>query len=82
VGEFGLLRLFGRDFSLDGVPIGPGSYSDVAGLLSGTLESGQSLNVSVSVAATAALQIVPEPASGMLLGLALALPVGRRAGPG
>jgi hypothetical protein len=47
-----------------------------------TLEPSQSLNVDVSVAATAALQIVPQAGGGLLvaLGLALALQVSRRPG--
>jgi hypothetical protein len=92
VSDTGLIRLFGRDFLLDGTPIGAGDVTalpggaEKRGSLSGVLESGHFMEVDFSVSGSGAIRIVPEPRMGALvaLGLSLALwtarPRARRAG--
>lgn len=86
VSQTGMIRLFGSDFLLDGLPMAPGDITALSGgatnsgSLSGVLESGHAIEVSFSVSGSGIIRIVPEPGTGMLavLGLALAMGAARR----
>lgn len=78
VSQMGLVQLFGTDFMLDGAPIGPGEITAPAGgttfgVLSGIFESGQPFSFPFGVSDRGRIQLVPEPTTGALLGLAFLL---------
>ena len=60
--EFPTLIIVGTGFEIDSVPLDPGPIAATSGTLTGTLESGEPLDVSFTRDATAT--IVLEPATG------------------
>ncbi len=79
VSDQGLIRLFGQDFLIDGVPVGYGDIGSLAGgatrsgNIQGTLESGDLIDMQFFVSGAGILRLVPEPGTGTLLTLSLLL---------
>jgi len=84
--QLATLIIHGAGFEIDGVPVPLGLVSVTSGLLSGVLESGEAFSVPFTRSLGTQLLLVPEPTTGVLLGLGLALLGGRsstrRARPG
>lgn len=57
----------GSDFKLDGVSVALGDITAFAGVLTGTLESGDSLNNAFVRSSLATITLVPEPGAAPLL---------------
>ncbi len=68
-----VLRFIGSDFELDGSPISLGELSAMSGVLTGTLSNGDALQTYVYRDIDASILLVPEPATGALVLLGLAL---------
>ncbi len=69
------IRIRGRQFTVDGAPVPLGALSAETGALAGTLASGETFNAvfwqgSATFAGT--IFLVPEPGTGLLLGIGLA----------
>jgi hypothetical protein len=86
ISGFGLVRLFGEDWAIDGVPVGFGDVGALAGgaqrtgRLTGILESGDVVDTDFRVQDSGILRLLPEPGSGLAIatGLVLALRAGSR----
>jgi hypothetical protein len=75
--DFGIIRFFGSNFTLDGASIGPGDILADAGnrfrgVLDGILASGDAISIPLYMADSGIVRIVPEPGTGLLMTTALA----------
>jgi len=73
--ESSIIEILGSGFALDGTPVGSGSLPASGGVLTGTLEEGDSINNSVYMNDEGSVVIVPEPGA-TTLGLASILAIG------
>jgi len=62
------LYIYGSNFAIDGVPVGPGTYLQ-SGRYTGTLENGDQLDLMIAQASGKGVVLVPEPVTLGLLGL-------------
>lgn len=83
----GIVRIFGSGFAVDGTSVGLGAVEAAKGRLTGTLQSGEALNLLFNRTGfgeyppSGNLILVPEPATASLMGLGLAgLAAARRRG--
>lgn len=71
----GLVEILGTDLSVDGMPVGSGDILAIQGQLTGTLASGEELDIAIfrgeAGLGVIRLNIVPEPSTSLLLALGL-----------
>ncbi len=64
-----IITIWGSKFSLDGISVSYGPITATSGTITGTLSSGEIINVPFDSLDNASIILVPEPASVLLLGL-------------
>ncbi len=67
--QHGVVTIYGSDFSIDGLNVGYGPITVASGILTGTLASGEAINNNFYIREDAAIMLVPEPATFLLLAL-------------
>jgi len=67
--QHGVVTIYGSGFSIDGLNVGYGPITVASGILTGTLASGEAINNDFYIYDDAAIALVPEPGTVLLLGL-------------
>jgi hypothetical protein len=69
--DLALIEIIGMSFMVDGEAVPYGDILALAGTLTGTLASGETINIEFNRSPTAIIRLIPEPSTFLLLGLGL-----------